>query len=240
MANLKLITETDFHDYEIITEAVEGDDKPKTTKLKGVYIQSDVVNGNGRIYKYEMLKPEVDNFIETMVKTGRALGQLEHPDYAEINPAEAAVRITSLVEDSKSWVGESVILATDSAHGIKGTPKGDIALSLVQYGTKLGFSTRGVGDVNENTGEVTKYKLVTCDLVSNPSIGQFCDSNGNRCVNGILESKDFMINTHGEIVEASYANLEKTLSNMPNTSITEKKQKFLMDTVGEFLRTISG
>ena len=238
MSTLKLITETDFNEYEVVTESVD-ENKPAVTKLKGVYIQSDVVNGNGRIYRYEMLKPEVDNFIETMVKTGRALGQLEHPDYAEINPAEAAVRITSLVEDSKSWVGESLILASDPKHGIRGTPKGDIALSLVQYGTKLGFSTRGVGDVNENSGEVTKYKLVTCDLVSNPSIGQFCDSNGNRCVNGILESKNFMIDMHGSIVEAPYERLEETLANMPNTHIVEKKAKFLCDAIGTFLKSIS-
>ena len=239
MNTLKLITETDFHDYEIITEAVE-ENKPSVTKLKGVYIQSDVVNGNGRIYKYDMLKPEVDKFIESMVNTGRALGQLEHPDYAEINPAEAAVRITSLTEDSKSWVGESVILASDPKFGIKGTPKGDIALSLVQYGTKLGFSTRGVGQVNEDSGEVTEYKLVTCDLVSNPSIGQFCDSNGNRCVNGILESKNFMIDMHGGIVEMAYANLEKSLSKMPNTHITEKKHEYLGKLITDFLGQITG
>ena len=87
--------------------------------------------------------------------------------------------------------------------------------SLLAYGTKLGFSTRGVGEVSESTNEVTEFHLCTIDLVSNPSIGMFCDSNGNRCVNGILESKDFMVNTHGRIVEKAYSKLEKNIGKLP-------------------------
>lgn len=237
----KLITETDFRKYKVIMEDSTSD-KPKTIKLRGIYIQCDKENGNNRIYDYDMMKPEVDSFITDYVNQGRALGQLEHPDYAEINPNEAAIRITSLKDTgNNSWTGESIVLASDPKHGIKGTPKGDILASLIQYGTKVGFSTRGVGDVQEDDdsdmpAKVTNYHLCTIDCVVNPSIGLFCDSNGNRCVNGILESKDFMINTHGDIMEHNYHRFEKKLSKLPR--LTEEKNKKVARAVREFLDSL--
>lgn len=60
----------------------------------------------------------------------------------------------------------------------------------------MGFSTRAVGEVDDD-GTVSELKLCTVDCVSEPSIGQFCESNGDRFVNGILESKSFMITNHG-------------------------------------------
>ena len=235
---MKLITEADFRDYDI--EREEGNaDKPLTIKIKGIYIQCNKENGNGRLYDFDMMKPEVDKFRKEYIDQGRALGQLEHPDYCEINPAEAAIRILSLEEhtDDKNWIGVSIVLASDPAHNIKGTPKGDIAAALINYGTKLGFSTRGVGEINESTNEVTEFHLCTIDLVSNPSIGIFCDSNGNRCVNGILESKNFMIDTHGAIVECAYNNLEKKLEKLPKHS--DAKQEILGKAVASFFKNLS-
>lgn len=162
---------------------------------------------------------------------------MEHPDYPEINPVESAIRILSLKEDNKSWIGESCILASQPEYGIRGTPKGDILLSLVQYGTKVGFSTRAVGEVNDD-GIVTEMKLCTIDCVANPSIGQFCESNGDRFVNGILESKNFIINTHGEILEAKYSKLEDSLKKMPNTFISSKKAEHLGNAFHEFLESL--
>lgn len=238
----KLITETDFRNYKVITE--DSHDKPKTIKLKGIYIQANKENGNNRIYDYDMMKPEVDTFVKNYVNQGRALGQLEHPDYAEINPNEAAIRIISLKDTGNhEWEGESIVLASDPKFGIRGTPKGDILASLLQYGTKVGFSTRGIGDVQEDDNEdddapkyVTNYHLCTIDCVVNPSIGLFCDSNGNRCVNGILESKDFMINTHGEYMEHNYHKFEKSISKLPR--LTEEKNKKVAKAVCEFLDSL--
>ena len=137
----------------------------------------------------------------------------------------------------KNWVGSSIVLASDPVHNIKGTPKGDIAAALINYGTKLGFSTRGVGEINESTNEVTEFHLCTIDLVSNPSIGIFCDSNGNRCVNGILESKNFMIDTHGAVVECAYGKLEKKLEKLPKHS--DAKQELLGNAVASFFKNLS-
>ena len=234
---MKLITEADFRDYEVIRDK-KSKDRPPAIKLKGVYIQCNQKNGNGRIYDFNMMKPEVDAYIKDYVDQGRALGQLEHPDYVEVHPDEAAVRILSLKEndEEKNWVGESIVLASFPEYGIKGTPKGDIAASLINYGTKLGFSTRGIGEVNESTNEVTEFHLCTIDLVSNPSIGMFCDSNGNRCVNGILESKDFMINTHGAICEKAYDSLDRKLRKLP-VKRTDKEIK-IANAVHDFFNSL--
>ena len=234
---MKLITEADFRDYEVIHDK-KSKDRPPAIKLKGVYIQCNQKNGNGRIYDFNMMKPEVDAYIKDYVEQGRALGELEHPEVPDIRPDQAAVRILSLKEnpEEKNWIGESIVLASFPEYGIKGTPKGDIAASLINYGTKLGFSTRGLGDVNESTNEVTEFHLCTIDLVSNPSIGMFCDSNGNRCVNGILESKDFMINTHGAICEKAYDSLDRKLRKLP-VKRTDKEIK-IANAVHDFFNSL--
>lgn len=234
----KLITDTTEHfECELISESI-GETKIPTYKLKGIYAQADVRNGNNRIYPYEDLKREIDRFDKEMVKTGRALGNLEHPNTAQINPEDAAVRILSLKEDNKSWIGESCILASFPDKGIKGTPQGDILLGIVQYGTKVGFSTRSLGTVNESTGEVSDLHLCTIDCVTNPSIGCFCSSNADRFVNGILESKSFIINTHGDIIEEKYNKLEKRLQKTPNTFISSKKAEFLGDAITNFFTSL--
>lgn len=233
----KLITDTTEHfECDLVKESIDGNKTP-TYVIKGIYAQADVRNGNNRIYPYDDLKKEIDRFNKEMVIPGRALGNLEHPNHAEIKPEEAAVRILSLEEDNKSWIGKSVILASDEKRGIKGTPQGDILLGIVQYGTKVGFSTRSLGTVNESTGEVTDLHLCTIDCVTNPSIGCFCSSNADRFVNGILESKSFVINTHGDILEEKFINLEQKLSSMPNTNITTKKAEYLGGAVESFLKS---
>lgn len=214
---MKLITETDFRDYKVSKEPIGK--CPECLKLKGVYIQCDKPNGNNRVYAYDMMKPEVDNFIREFVEQGRAFGELEHPDRVEIDPKNAAIRITNLEENERdrNWVGTAVVLASYPEYGIKGTPNGDIVASLLAYGGRLGMSTRGCGEIHESEegDEVVDFKLSTIDIVCNPSIGEFCDASGQRCVNGILESKEFMINEHGCIVESAYTNLEKKLSKLP-------------------------
>ena len=89
--------------------------------------------------------------------------------------------------------------------------------------------------MNESTGVVEDYQLICIDTVLNPSIGIFNKSNANRFVNGILESKNFIVNTHGEILEETFNSFEKDLSKMPNTAITSKKVNFLADAVMKFL-----
>lgn len=236
--DLKLITESTINDYELITESA-NEHGPKTIKMKGVYIAADIKNGNNRIYKYEDLKPTVDKFIEEKVKTNRALEELEHPAETTINPQNVCCKTVSLTEDNKSWIGESVVLASQPEFGIVGTKNGDLLYSLLQHEVACGHSTRGVGQVDESTGIVTDYNLLFIDTVLEPSLGVFNKSNANRFVNGILESKSFIVNVHGEVLEECYKDFEKDISTMPNTYISSKKAEYLGAKISEFLKSIN-
>lgn len=201
-------------------------------------MQSEKKNGNNRIYPYRELKREVDKFRTEMIETNRALMELEHPSSSEIDPTRASARILSLTEDNNQWIGEAVILCSDEKHGIKGTVCGDTLMSLTQYGTKWGVSSRAMGEVDEDTGIVSQLNLVTIDTVLNPSIGEMVTSDGNRFVNGILESKYFVCNVHGEIIEKKFNKFEKRISKMPNTHIKSKKAEFLGKAISEFFESL--
>lgn len=239
MKKLKLITECNLENFEVIMESGDAT-KPQTIMMRGVYLASDVKNGNNRIYPYEDLKPTVDKFIKEKIETKTALEELEHPSSCTINPDRVCARTLSLVEDNKSWIGTSVVLASDDKFGIKGTKCGDLLKSLLQFDTAIGHSSRGAGNVNESTGVVTDFQLICIDTVLNPSIGIFNKSNANRFVNGILESKNFIVNTHGELIEETFNNFENDISKMPNTNITSKKVEYLGDAVMKFLNAFRG
>ena len=107
--------------------------------------------------------------------------------------------------------------------------------SLLNYGTSVGFSSRGVGEVGED-GWVTDYNMVTIDTVLAPSIGIMSKSNANRFVNGILESKDFIVNTHGEILEKQFTAFENKLKKLPKKqSLKEEK---LANAVHDFFKSL--
>ena len=232
---LQLITEN-APAVEILKEANDPT-KPRTMKFRGIFMQSEKKNGNNRIYPYEEMKPEADRFVEEMVNTNRALMELEHPDSAEIDPTRASARILSLEEDNKQWIGEAVILCSDERFGIKGTVCGDTLAALTTYGTSWGVSSRAMGSVSKD-GVVSDLHLVTLDTVMNPSIGEMCTSNGNRFVNGILESKSWVCNIHGELVESKFEKFEKKIAKMPKTNISTKKAEFLGAAIHDFFEDL--
>lgn len=233
---LKMITESN-PEIEFLKEDFDPS-KPRTMKFKGIFLVSEKKNGNNRIYPYEELAPEVDRFRTEMIDTNRALMELEHPSSCEIDPTRASARILSLVEDNKQWIGEAVILCSDEKHGIKGTVCGDTLAALTNYGTKWGVSSRAMGSVDDETGLVSDLHLVTIDTVMNPSIGEMVAADGNRFVNGILESKQFICNIHGEVVESKFNAFEKKISKMPNTNISSKKADYLGKALTDFFNSL--
>lgn len=234
---MKLIVESDIKNIQVIKEEFTKD-KPNTIKLKGPFLEYGLKNGNNRTYLKEELEEQVKKFDEEMIKTGRALCELEHPDTIVISPENACARILSLTQNDadNQFIGEAVVLASDDRFGIKGTPKGDVLASLLQYGTAVGFSSRGVGEVIENV--VHDYQLVTVDCVLQPSIGKYSESNAGRFVNGILESKEFVLNHHGFIVEKAYSKLEKELNASTHTSIKSKKNEMAAEAVYNFFKNL--
>lgn len=231
---LNLIVENDFNGYEVINETSTTNGK-KQLKLVGPYIIANKKNGNDRIYPLDDMREEVNRFVKEVVDTKSALGELEHPTYSHINPKESAIRITKLTEDKSNegiWIGESIVLASDPDNNIKGTPNGDILASLIQHDSRIGFSTRGVGKLSEEKwgkkreSIVRNYRMSTIDSVVNPSIGQFVD--------GILESKQFIVDVHGDILEVRYDKLEEGLSKLPR----KEQAEYLKNLMSGFLKTM--
>lgn len=210
---MKLIHEDIFCDYEIINEQ-KNPDAPKFLKIKGPYIVTEKKNINGRIYSRELMIETVKEFKTNWIDTKRAYAELNHPNYAVIDPTKACDLCTSLEQDKNDpniWIGESVVCSTDHKHNIIGTPNGDIVASLLQHGGRIGKSTRGVGQISEASKVDKNYKLITIDTVVDPS--------GPGCfVEGILESKNFMINNYGDIVEMAYDSFENGIKNIPGHS----------------------
>ena len=130
--------------------------------LTGVMQRANHLNGNGRVYSRPILEREVENYGK-LVRERRALGELDHPDSAVINLANAAHLVTEVWWDNDSVMGKVQIL---------NTPSGQILRSLVESGVKLGISSRGMGSVHESNGQTIvedDFQLICFDFVSEPS-----------------------------------------------------------------------
>ena len=130
--------------------------------LSGVMQMSETQNGNGRVYPMRVLEREVENY-KKLVRERRALGELDHPDSAVINLANAAHLVTEVWWDGDAVMGKVQIL---------NTPSGQILRSLVESGVKLGISSRGMGSVHESNGKTVveeDFQLICFDFVSEPS-----------------------------------------------------------------------
>tara|TARA_Y100000588_G_scaffold347582_1_gene396525 strand:+ start:12959 stop:13582 length:624 start_codon:yes stop_codon:yes gene_type:complete len=202
---MKLITECS-QDVEYI---VEG--KNKQQYIKGIFMQSDIENQNGRVYPFSVLQKEVRNYNNKFVKKSRALGELGHPDGPIINLDRVSHIITELYEDGKNFIGKAKIMDT---------PNGKIVKNLLESGVKLGVSSRGLGSVKQNkqgVNEVQKdFVLSTVDIVSDPSAPE-------AFVNGIMEGREFSIT--GEIEYDIRNEIRNTLSK----KLDEKKIKLFQD-----------
>ncbi len=204
---MKLITEH-INDVEYI---VEG--KGKQQYIKGVFMQSDVKNQNGRIYPFPVLQREVKNYSKKFVKEGRALGELGHPMGPTINLDRVSHLITELYEDGKNFVGKAKIMDT---------PNGKIVKNLLESGVKLGVSSRGLGTVKTNksgVNEVQKdFVLSTVDIVADPSAPA-------AFVNGIMEGKEF--SATGEVEDYIKKDVHSTHSRELDAKKLEIFEKFL-------------
>jgi hypothetical protein len=196
---MKLITEH-TNDVEYI---VEG--KNKQQYIKGIFMQSDIQNQNGRIYPYSVLKKQVKEFNEKFVKQDRALGELGHPSGPSVNLDRVSHVITELYEDGKNFIGKAKIIDT---------PNGKIVKNLLESGVRLGVSSRGLGSVKTNKEGVNEvqgdFVLSTVDIVSDPSAP-------DAFVNGIMEGKEFSLT--GEV---EY-HIQKEIKNTLKARLEQKK-----------------
>jgi len=173
---MKLITET-IEEVKMITEEKNG---VKTLYISGPFLVAETKNRNGRMYKTDTLKKEVDRYNEEYVKKNRAFGELGHPDSPTINLDRVSHLITNLKQEGSTWIGKAKILET---------PMGKIAKSLMEGGATLGVSSRGMGSLKEVNGvnvvQDDYYLATAADIVADPSApGAF--------VQGIMEGKEWV------------------------------------------------
>ena len=200
---MKLIRE-EIESVEFLVEQKNG---KKSMYIEGVFLQADMKNRNGRVYPMETLRREVGRYSENHITSGRALGELGHPEGPTVNLDRVSHKIVSLRESGSNFIGKAKIL---------GTPMGKIASSLIEEGVKLGVSSRGVGSLQQTkegysvVGE--DFMLATAaDIVADPSAP-------DAFVSGIIEGKDWVWD--GGILREKYA--RKTYKEI-NTLVDQKQ-----------------
>ena len=137
-----------------------ADGKGKTLKMKGIFIEGGVKNANSRVYPVQEIAKAVDT-INKQIKEGYSvLGELDHPDDLKINLDRVTHMIENMWMDGPCGYGQLKILPT---------PSGKIVEAMLTSGVKLGVSSRGSGNVNESSGHVSDFEIITVDIVAQPS-----------------------------------------------------------------------
>ena len=200
---MKLIRE-EIESVEFLVESKNG---KKAMYIQGVFLQGDIQNRNGRMYPMATLRKEVARYNENHIQSGRALGELGHPEGPTVNLDRVSHKIISLKESGQNFVGKAKIL---------GTPMGKIASSLIEEGVKLGVSSRGIGylkPTKEGINVVSDdFMLSTAaDIVADPSAP-------DAFVEGIMEGKDWVWDG-GVLRERAAARAYREI----NTLVTQKQ-----------------
>ncbi len=204
---MRLITEQ-IDDIQVLEE--ETKNGKKNLYIEGTFLQGEIKNRNGRMYPMATLRREVDKYNESFVKSGRALGELGHPEGPTVNLDRVSHLITSLQEDGTNFKGRARILDT---------PMGNIARSLLGEGVKLGVSSRGIGSLKRTSEGVNvvadDFMLATAaDIVADPSAP-------DAFVEGIMEGREWV--WEGAILkERELRTIKQGLDNAPNKKVIEE------------------
>ena len=209
---MKLITET-IEDVQILTEETNG---KKDYKIKGVFMQADIKNRNGRIYPVETLAKEVRRYTKEFIEKKRAFGELGHPDGPTVNLERVSHMITSLKPEGKNFIGEAKVMDT---------PYGKIVKNLIDEGAVLGVSSRGMGSIQQQNGRnmVGKdfYLATAADIVADPSAP-------DAFVEGIMEGKEWVWD-NGVLKSITVENYKSEIEKTKRAELAEKKSKIFAD-----------
>jgi hypothetical protein len=193
MNTVKLFSEA-VDEVEYITEV--KDNGGKNYKIKGIFLQADIKNRNGRVYPMEVLEKEVGRYNKKFINEKRAYGELGHPDGPTVNLERVSHMVTELYPDGKNFIGEAKIMET---------PMGKIVKNIMDEGGKLGVSSRGMGSLDQKNGanyvRDDFYLATAADIVADPSAP-------NAFVEGIMEGKEWVWN-NGALVEAELVELRR-------------------------------
>ena len=209
---MKLITEH-LDQLEYITEA--KDNGEKNVFIRGVFMQAEQENRNNRIYPKAILESACGKYVKEQVKTGRAVGELNHPEGPAINLDKVSHRITELNWAGNNVVGKALILDT---------PMGKIVKGLVEGGCKLGVSSRGMGTVEQKDGKSYvkgDYVLSTVDIVQDPSAP-------SAFVEGIMEGVEW-IWENGLLKPQQIEEYETEINKVPLGRVSEAQERIFND-----------
>jgi hypothetical protein len=206
-------------EFEYVVEETNRN-TPSNLYIKGPYMMAEGVNKNKRMYPIDELRREVARYNTDMIEQGRAMGELNHPTSADVDLERACHMVTEMYEQDNVFYGKSKVLTT---------PCGQIVRSLINDGVKVGMSSRALGTLEENAGHSTvrNMKLVAVDCVADPSYPK-------AFVNGILESKQWVLSDGGDKYEEIYEDFEKSISRLPSKDV----DAFLRERIVSFINKL--
>jgi hypothetical protein len=205
---MKLISE-EVSNAEYLVEEANG---KKEYKIRGIFLQSNVKNRNGRVYPKEILANEVNRYNREFINKKRAFGELGHPDGPTVNLERVSHMITKLAPDGNNFVGEAKIM---------NTPYGKIVKGLIDEGAQLGVSSRGMGSlIQRNGANYVKddfYLATAADIVADPSAP-------DAFVEGIMESKEWVWE-NGVLIEKDIETWKRQVREAKQRALEEVKLK---------------
>jgi hypothetical protein len=149
-----------FDQARVVLEESDDQNGKKNLYLKGIAIQGGIRNANQRVYPVS----EIGNAVKTLndqIQNGYSvLGEVDHPDDLKVNLDRVSHMITDMWMDGPNGYGKMKVLPT---------PMGNLIKTMLEAGVKLGVSSRGSGNVNDSTGEVSDFEIITVDIVAQPS-----------------------------------------------------------------------
>ena len=155
-----LLEHNTFDDAKIeLFEDTNSSNGEKKLCMKGIFLQADLPNGNGRVYPLNEISKAVDTLNEKIKKFGPVPGEAQHPEGLEINIDRISHSISEMWMNEKNGMGKLTLLPT---------PLGNVIKTLLTNGVKLGVSSRGSGEVSD-LGKVKDFQIITIDIVSTPS-----------------------------------------------------------------------
>lgn len=208
---MKLIREVFDTTNCIVEEKGLGDKKTKNYYIEGVFLQSELVNRNGRMYKESIMDKEVARYMDSHVSKNRAYGELGHPDTPSINLDRVSHIIVDLRKEGTNYIGKAKILET---------PMGMIARGLLDGGASLGVSSRALGSLKSNNEGIQvvqdDFMLSTAaDIVADPSAP-------DAFVQGIMEGKQWVF-VDGKFVEQHIEEAKKIIKRTSSKQLDEAK-----------------
>ena len=148
-----------FDRANMVVESIADGDK-KNLYMKGIFIQGGVKNANERVYPVDQIESAVEQLNQQIMEGNSVLGEVDHPDDLKINLDRVSHMITNMWMDGPNGFGKLKILPT---------PMGQLISTMLESGVKLGVSSRGSGNVDDATGKVSDFEIVTVDIVAQPS-----------------------------------------------------------------------